>query len=52
MDPITQLKLNILNACKEAGFDVTLDDIEVTKCKDSSQGDYSTNIALKLAHKK
>ncbi len=49
MEITEHLKNVILSATKECGLSLTLDDINVERCRDKSFGDYSTNVAMKYA---
>ena len=48
MDIVEGLKLNIQNAFKKLGHEVSLSDIIIEKSRDSAHGDYATNAAMKL----
>ena len=49
MSVIDSLKTNIQNALKALGHEVSLDDIVIENSKDTSHGDYATNVAMKLS---
>jgi len=49
MDILDSLKVNLQNAFKELGHDVSLNDIVIEHSKDESHGDFATNCAMKLS---
>lgn len=49
MSIVDSLKLNIQNAFKKLGHEVSLNDIIIEHSKDASHGDYATNAAMKLS---
>ena len=49
MDVIENLKLNIKEALKTLGLDVSINDIVIENSKDAAHGDYASNVALKYA---
>ena len=49
MDVIESLKLKIQKALSKLGQEVSLDDIIIEKSKDSTHGDYASNVAMKFS---
>lgn len=47
MDIVIELKTKLLEALKKMGVNLTVDDIVIENSKDSSHGDYATNVAMK-----
>ena len=48
MDISLNLKTKIQNALAKLGQEVSLNDIIIEKSKDTSHGDYASNVAMKL----
>ena len=48
MDIVDSLKLNIQNAFKKLGQEVSLNDIIIEHSRDAAHGDYASNAAMKL----
>ena len=49
MDIVNELKINLQNAFKKLGQDISLNDIVIEHSKDASHGDYATNAAMKFS---
>ncbi len=49
MDVVESLKLKIQKALSKLGQEVSLDDIIIEKSKDSTHGDYASNVAMKFS---
>lgn len=51
MDINTKISILLKNSLSKVGVDININDIIVDKPKDSTKGDYSTNLAMRIAPK-